>query len=372
MTDGGTPLTTIYDKWAEALTGYSVVVHPGQTVYISGGVAAAPLFQALHRSVVRRGAFPIIVPTLPGLSTDLIGNGNDAQLTYLTPLEEFERLHADVNIRVMADTNTRALSGVDPARQSLYQSARGELFTTYMRRASEGTLDWTLTLFPTEAYAQDAGMSTEAFTEFVFRACKLDQDDPVAAWRAVYDEQQRLIDWLQGREEVRVTAPDTDLTLSVAGRTWINSDARRNFPGSEIFTGPVEDSANGHIRFSYPVVVAGREIQDIRLRFQDGKVVEASAATNEEYLIRQLDTDEGSRFLGEFAFGTNFGITRFTKNILFDEKIGGTLHMAVGSGYPDTGSVNRSAVHWDMISDIREGQVTVDGDVFHKGGQFTV
>ena len=365
-------VSTIYDKWAEALTGYSVEVKAGQTVYISGGVAATPLFQALHRSVIRKGAFPIIVPILPGLATDLLTNGNDDQLTFISPLDQYERTECDVNIRIMADTNTRALSGVDPARQSLLQGSRRELFNTYLQRASDGQLDWTLTLFPTDAYAQDAGMSTEDFTDFVYRACKLDLDDPVAAWKAVYDEQQRLIDWLHGRSEVHLTGPDTDLTLSVAGRTWINSDARRNFPGSEVFTGPVETSANGHIRFSYPVVVAGREIQDIRLRFADGKVVEATAATNEEYLIRQLDTDDGSRYLGEFAFGTNFGITRFTKNILFDEKIGGTIHMAVGSGYPDTGSANRSAVHWDMICDLRDGQVTVDGDVFHKGGQFTV
>ncbi len=372
MTTSPGGITTIYDKWAEALTGYSVEVNPGQTVYISGGVAAAPLFQALHRSVVRRGAFPIIVPILPGLTTDLLTNGNDDQITFLSPLDQYERTECDVNIRVMADTNTRALSGVDPARQTMFQSARRDLFTTYMQRASEGTLDWTLTLFPTEAYAQDAGMSTEDFQAFVFQACKLDLDDPVQAWKDVYREQQRLIDWLQGKSEIHLTGPDIDLTLNVGGRTWINSDARRNFPGSEIFTGPVETSANGRIRFSYPVVVAGREIQDIRLRFEDGKVVDATAATNEEYLTRQLDTDEGSRFLGEFAFGTNFGITQFTKNILFDEKIGGTLHMAVGSGYPDTGSVNRSAVHWDMICDLRDGQVTVDGEVFHQGGQFTV
>ena len=372
MSTGISGLNTIYDKWAEALTGYSVEVKPGQTVYISGGVAAAPLFQALHRSVVRRGAFPIIAPILPGLSADLIEHGNDEQLTFLTPLEEYERLRCDVNIRVMADTNTRELSNVDPARQSIFQRARRELFTTYLQRESDGTLDWTLTLFPTAAYAQDAGMSTEDFQNFVFQACKLDLDDPVHAWKEVYREQQRLIDWLRGRSEVHLTGPDTDLKLSVAGRTWINSDARKNFPGSEVFTGPVETSANGRIRFSYPVVVAGREIQDIRLRFEDGKVVDATAATNEEYLTRQLDTDEGSRFLGEFAFGTNFGITTFTKNILFDEKIGGTIHMAVGSGYPATGSTNRSSVHWDMICDLRDGQVTVDGEVFHKGGQFTV
>ncbi len=373
MTDATTPgIADIHDIWADALTGYSAEVKPGDTVMVSGGVAATPLFQALHRSIIRRGAHPVIVPQLPGLATDLLGNGNDDQLTYLTPIEKFERLQADVNIRIMAETNTRAMTGVDPARQSMWSSARRDLFTTYMQRASEGTLNWTLTLYPTDAYAQDAGMSLEDFRAFVYRACKLDQPDPVAAWRAVYDEQQRLCDFLNGKSEIRVTGVDTDLTLSTAGRRWINSDAQRNFPGSEIFTGPVEDSANGHVRFAFPAVLAGREVRDIRLTFENGKVTEATAAENEEYLIRQLDTDPGARFLGEFAIGTNYGIDRFTKNILFDEKIGGTFHMAVGSGYPDTGSTNRSAIHWDMIGDMAEGEMTADGEVFYRNGQFTI
>ncbi|MDQ4044170.1 MAG: aminopeptidase, partial [Chloroflexota bacterium] len=181
------------------------------------------------------------------------------------------------------------------------------------------------------------------------------------------------IDWLDGKKEVHLTGPEIDLTLSIEGRTWINSDGKRNFPSGEIFTGPVETSVNGSIRFSFPVVTAGREIDDIRLRFEHGKVVEASAGKNESYLLQQLDTDEGARYLGEFAFGTNFDITRFTKNILFDEKIGGTVHMAVGLGYPETGSKNTSAIHWDMIADLREGgQVDVDGEPFMRDGRFVV
>jgi aminopeptidase len=265
------------------------------------------------------------------------------------------------------------MSAVDPARQRLYTGARNELSKAFMQRAADGELDWTLTLFPTDAYAQDADMDTEAYTDFVLRACKLDRDDPVAAWQELRVEQQRLIDWLHGKREVHMTGPDTDLKLSIEGRTWINSDGRRNFPSGEIFTGPVEDSVNGHIRFSFPVVTAGRQIEDIRLRFENGKVVDATAAKNEDYLIQTLDTDEGARYLGEFAFGTNFDIQQFTKNILFDEKIGGTVHMAVGRGYPESGSTNESAIHWDMICDLRQGgQVTVDGELFQKDGKFVV
>lgn len=361
------------EKWARALTGYSVDVQAGQTVAISGGTAAAPLLRAVSREVVRRGAFPVVLPTLDGIQADLLVEGSDEQLQFISPLERVFRLETDVAINVMAETNTKRMSAADPKRQSLYTAARRSLFETYMERAADGRLDWTLTLYPTDAYAQDADMDTEAYTDFVLAACKLDRDDPVAAWLELKAEQQRLIDWLEGRREIHLTGPGIDMTMSVAGRTWINSDGRRNFPSGEIFTGPVEDSVDGTIRFSFPVVTAGREIEDIRLRFERGKVVDASAAKNEEYLIQQLDTDAGARYLGEFAFGTNFDITRFTKNILFDEKIGGTVHMAVGLGYPETGSRNKSAIHWDMIADLRKGGlVTVDGEPFLKDGEFVV
>ena len=361
------------EKWAKALTGYSVEVQPGQVVAITGHVPAAPLLREVAREVLARGGHPVIVPVLEGPDADLLMHGTDEQLGFVTPLERFMRAEADVLINIRAETNTRRLSAVDPARQSMFQGARRELMETYMRRAAEGDLDWTLTLYPTDAYAQDAEMETEAYTDFVLRACKLDRDDPVAAWLELKAWQQRLIDWLDGKHEVHITAPDVDLRLSIEGRTWINSDGKRNFPSGEIFTGPVEGSVNGTIRFSFPVVTAGRQIEDIRLRFVDGKVVEATAARNEDYLIRMLDTDEGARYLGEFAFGTNVDITRFTKNILFDEKIGGTVHMAVGAGYPETGSRNRSAVHWDMICDLRRGgEVTVDGELFQKDGKFVI
>ena len=360
-------------KWADVLVDYSVEVASGQTVAIQGGIAAAPLLDEIYRATLARGGHPVLMPTLDATDAHLLRTGTDDQLTFVSPVERFAREQADVYIRVMAETNTKRLSAVDPARQALHRQARRDLFDAFMRRAGDGALDWTLTLYPTDAYAQDADMGTADFTEFVLAACKLDQPDPVAAWLDLKAEQQRLIDWLDGKQEVHLLGPEIDLTLSIVGRTWINSDGKRNFPSGEIFTGPVEDSVNGTIRFSFPVVTAGREISDIRLRFVDGKVVEASAAKNEDFLIQTLDTDDGARYLGEFAFGTNFSITRFTKNILFDEKIGGTVHMAVGSGYPETGSTNTSAVHWDMICDLRQGgRVDVDGQPFMRDGSFVV
>jgi aminopeptidase len=361
------------EKWATVLVEFSVQVKPGQTVAILGGVAAEPLLRAIYRAVLRAGGFPTLLVTLPGVQADYFGLASDEQLTTVSPVERFTRETADVTISVMAENNTRSLSGVDPTRQQLHQKARAGLMKSFMERSAAGRLDWTLTLYPTDAFAQDAGMATDEFADFVQRACKLDLDDPVAAWREQGARQQRLIDWLAGKSEIRMTGPDTDLRVGIAGRTWVNDEGAKNFPGGEIFTGPVEDSAEGHVRFSFPVVTAGREIEDIRLRFEAGKVFDATAARNEEYLIRTLDTDPGARRLGEFAFGTNFGIDRFIRNLLFDEKIGGTVHMAVGAGYPETGSVNQSAVHWDMICDLRQGgQVVVDGEVFLDSGTYVV
>jgi aminopeptidase len=242
-----------------------------------------------------------------------------------------------------------------------------------MRRSAEGSLRWVGTLYPTDAYAQDADMSTADFTEFVYAAGKLDAPDPAAAWREVAAEQERLIDWLKDKRQVHVRARDTDLKLGIEGRTWISADGKMNFPDGEIFTAPVEDAVDGHIRFSFPAVTQGREVDDIRLRFVGGRVVDASAAKNEAFLINMLDTDAGARTLGEFAIGTNFAIDRFIKNILFDEKIGGTIHMAVGAGYPESGSVNKSAIHWDMVCDLRDGgTIDVDGEPFLRNGRFVV
>src|SRR4051812_13176871 len=329
-----------FETWAKVMVEYSTGVQPGETVGITGGVAAEPLLREIYKQVILAGGKPVMAPVFVGLTGELVANGNDDQLTALTPIERFMRQEADVLISVGAETNTKASSGIDPARQRVFDLARSPLRKSFMDRAASGELRWSSTLFPTDAYAQDADMSTPDFVDFVLSACKLDEPDPPAAWRELRDEQQRLIDWLTPKSEIHVVSPDTDLKVSVEGRTWINSDGHRNFPSGEIFTGPIETSANGHVRFTFPVATGGREVSDIRLEFRDGKVVNASAAKNEEYLISNLDADPGARFLGEFAFGTNFNITRFTKNILLDEKIGGTVHVALGAGYPDSGSTN--------------------------------
>ena len=362
------------ERWAQTLVNYSVNVQPGQTVAITGGIAAEPLMRSIYREVIKAGGFPVALPAFSGLGADLLKMGSDDQLGYISPVERFMREQTDVMIAIMADTNTKAMASVDPARQQFFQGARRELFQTYLRRDAEGLLNWTLTLYPTDAYAQDADMSTDEFTEFVFRAGKLHTDDPIAAWKAETEFAQRIVNWLDGKQEIHLTGPGTDLRVSVANRVWINSgDATKNFPDGEVFTGPVEDGVNGVVSFSFPVVTAGREIEGIVLRFEEGKVVQASATRGHEYLEAVLDTDPGARILGEFAIGTNYDIQRFSKNILFDEKIGGTVHMAIGAGYPETGNNNTSAVHWDMICDLRQGgEVRADGELLLKDGKFVV
>ena len=364
---------SLYERWAEVLVDYSTGVGPDDQVAITGGVAAEPLLRAIYRAALRRGARSVLNPSFTEAQADLLGIGSDEQLAFISPLERWMQEAATVTITVLASTNTRALSAVDPARQTVFSRARADLHDIALRRAAAGERRWSLTIFPTAAYAQDADMATDEFARFLAAACMLDRPDPVAAWRELSERQARMIAWLSRRDEIQITAPGTDLRLSVAGRTWINSDGKRNFPSGEVFTGPVEDSAEGHVHFTYPVVTNGREVTDIRLRFAAGEVVDASASKNEAFLIETLDTDPGARRLGEIAFGTNDGITRWTKNILLDEKIGGTMHMALGSAYPETGSANRSAIHWDMICDLRTGgQATADGELVLDNGVYRI
>lgn len=361
------------EKLADVIIDYSLAIKEGDLFAITSPPIAAPLVEALYVRALRKGAHPITTISLPSLAELYLKNASDAQLAWVSPIQQFLFEHADTTFSILADTNTRSMTNVDPARQMLRQRALTDLTKTYMERAASGALRWSLTLYPTEAYAQDADMSLPEYEEFVYGAGLLHEADPVAAWKRQGAEQQRLIDWLHGKDQVHVIGPDTDLTLSVKGRTFINADGTRNFPDGEIFTGPIEDSINGHIRFTYPANLGGREIEDIRLTFENGVVTKATASRGQDYLDTLLATDAGARRVGEFAFGTNYGIQRFTKNILFDEKIGGTIHMALGRAYPETGGTNESAIHTDIVCDLRDGgEITVDGQTFQKDGMFVI
>ena len=358
---------------ARVLVDYSVHIQPGELVVIRGAPEGAPLIREVYRRVLERGAHPYTTIGLEGLGEIFFKYASDAQLDYVPNVERQLVEDANARISVWTEVNTKAFTNIDPARQARAGAARRPLMQRFLERAAKKELKWTGTAYPTNAFAQDAEMSLSEFEEFVYGAALVHLPDPIAAWQAVSRDQQRLVDWLNTKDQIHLIGPDTDLTLSVKGRTWENCDGHENFPDGEIFTGPIETSVNGTVRFSYPACEDGREVEDVRLWFEDGRVVRATAAKNEAYLLSMLDMDEGARVLGEFAFGTNQGVQRFTKNILFDEKIGGTVHMAVGTGYPETGSQNRSAIHWDMICDLRQGgEVWVDGQLFAKDGKFTI
>ena len=361
------------EKLASILVNYCTQVKPGDWVLVRGHVLAMPLIEETLRQVVRAGGNPTLQLESDELGEVVLREANAEQLSWVSPLDEIMAEKLDVRIVINAASNTRALTGVDPKRQQLYQSARRKFSRTLMERSAAGNHRWVLTNYPCPAFAQEADMSLADYERFVYGATFADQADPVAAWQGIHDMQQRLVDWLVGKDQVVVRGPNVDLTLSIAGRTFINSDGKRNMPSGEIFTGPVEDSVNGWVRFTYPALRGGREVEGVELGFENGKVVRATAAKNEDYLISQLDSDPGARYLGEFAIGTNYQIQRFTKSILYDEKIGGTLHVAVGAGYPETGSRNQSAVHWDFICDMRqESEILVDGELFYRNGQFVI
>ena len=360
-------------KLAQILVNYSTEVKPGDKVAIRGDIAAAPLLNEVLRYTLRAGGLPQMIIDSDEFMETLYTEAGPDQLKYVPPVEKIQNEESDVIIFARASENTRALTGVDPEKQAAHQSALRPFREARMNRSASGDLRWVLTQFPCSAYAQEADMSLEEFEDFVYRATFADQDDPVAHWLEIRDNQQRLVDWLKGRNRVEVRGPNIDLKLSIKGRTFINSAGKRNMPSGEIYTGPVENSVNGWVRFTYPAVREGREVEGVEFKFEDGRVVDAKAKKNAAYLQSQLDSDKGARYLGEFAVGTNYGIQRFTKNILFDEKIAGTIHMAVGAGYPDTGSKNRSAVHWDFICDMREdAEIEVDGELFYKNGDFVI
>jgi aminopeptidase len=358
---------------AKILVGYSTEVKEGEVVSIDGESAAAPLLLAVYEEVLKAGANPVLNVALDGQIAAYFKHASDAQLEWISPFAEWMVDNADVRIAIGASTNTRELSGVAPERQTLRQSVTGDLMSRAMQRSADGDFRWCYTLFPTSAYASEAEMSLADYEDFYYGACLAGDADPLSAWRRASEETERLAEWIQGHEQVRVTAPGTDITLGIAGRTFVPCDGRNNMPDGEFFTGPVEDSVEGEVSFHLPAVIGGREVSGVRLRFEAGLVVDASAARGEEYLLKLLDTDPGARRLGELGIGTNYGIDRGTREVLLDEKIGGTVHMAVGTSYPESGGVNESAVHTDLVCDLRlGGKLEVDGVVMQEDGKFVV
>jgi aminopeptidase len=360
------------EKLADVLVHYSTGVKPNDLVRIVGPPVARPLVVELYRAVLRAGGHPI-VDMIPDECAEIkLAEASEDQLRCEDPIALHVVEKIDVLISLWGQDNTKALSGTDPKRQAMASQARKKYFHRFLERAAAGQLRWSGTQYPCHAAAQDAQMSLAAYERFVYEAGLLHLDDPAAAWGQISRRQQKVVDYLNGVREVRFTTPQgTDLTVGVAGRTWINCDGHENFPDGEVFTGPIEDATEGVVCYSFPAVHGGREVDGIRLVFRAGRVVEASAAKNEAFLIAMLDQDPGARVLGEIALGTNYSVRQYTKNTLFDEKIGGTFHAAVGEAYPETGAQNHSALHWDMVCDLRQGGlVLADGRPISENGRF--
>jgi aminopeptidase len=359
-------------KLAKVLVNYSLGIKPGQQFDISTSSLASELTLAVYEEAIKAGANVFLEQPLDEASEIFYKFASDEQLDYVSPVRKLIYETFDAQLSIEAMPNRRLLSGVNPQRMARRNKAHGEIIKTWLERAARGEFHWCLTVYPNNANAQDADMSLHDYTEFVFAAGMLNEDNPVAFWQELGRYQTKLCNWLKGRNTAVLKGSNIDLTLSIKDRIFISCDGKENFPDGEIFTGPVEDSANGWIRFKYPAIFMGQEITDIELWFENGKVVKEKATKNQELLTSSLDTDAGSRYLGEWGIGTNYGITKFTKEMLFDEKIGGTIHLAVGSGYPETGSKNDSALHWDMLCDMAESEVTVDKELFYKNGKLII
>jgi aminopeptidase len=358
-------------KLADVLVGYSTAVQPGDAVQIEGNPTTTPLMRELYRAVVRAGGHATAGVIVDEAHETLLNHGTDDQLAFVPLDRRWNVEHGDAWIVLDGPENTKHLSGVDPEKLTRWLKGREPYQNRYLERAEQGEFRWVLCGYPTEASAQDAGMSLGEFEELVYGAAFLGEDDPVAAWEAFGEELDTVGALLETKHELRVVGVDTDLTLGVAGRTWIRSKGMRNLPDGEVFTGPVEASVEGTIRFSFPAIIRGRQAEDVVLRFEGGEVVEATARRGEDFLREMIGMDDGSRRVGEFAFGLNPAVTEYTGSVLLDEKIGGTIHLALGRSVPGTGGENTSGLHWDIVCDLRQGgEVYADGELIYRDGAF--
>ena len=359
-------------KLAELVIGYSLELKPGNVIRLDGSEVAAPLVLELYRAALAQGGLPYTNVALEGLAELVVEEGTEEQLIYISPIQRREVERIDALVTLWSTANTRSFTRADADRHQRFLGARRELVNRLWDRIAAGEVTWCGTLFPTNAHAQDAEMSLPEYEEFVYGACHVrESEDPVAHWRQIAADLRARASSMASVRGLRIVGPDTDLRIGVEGRKWLTAEGRHNLPDGEVFTSPVEEATEGEVRFTFPAIYGNREVEDVRLRFEGGRVVHAEAARGEEYLRSLLAMDDEASVLGEFAFGLNYEIDRFTRNILFDEKIGGTVHVALGAGFPEAGGKNRSGLHWDMICDLREeGEIYADGEVIWRAGAF--
>ena len=357
-------------KYANLLLDYCLEVKEGQKLFIKSSTLAEPLLRELYREGVQRGAHVVIDMSFRGQNKIFMDNASEDQLSFASPNFVEAMNTYDAYLVVRAPFNLKEDQNIDGQKRKTRSLAMKALNQAYFNRTASGEMVRSLCQYPTQASAQEAGMSLDEYRDFVFRACNLDKSNPKEAWLEVRKKQQSIVDHLNTVDKVRYVGKGTDISFSVKGRTWINSDGRTNMPSGEVFTGPVEDSVNGKVYFKYPSIFMGTEVQGITLEVKDGEVVKWSAEKGNEILDQVFDI-EGARRFGEVAIGTNYNIQTPTKNILFDEKIGGTIHMAVGQSYKQTGGLNQSTIHWDMIAEMKDGgQIYTDNKLIYENGVF--
>jgi aminopeptidase len=352
------------EQYARLLVETCVDVQPGWQVLVNGGMLARPLLEELSRAVGRRGAYAIQRANLAGngINVPWAQEAPDELLSNPAPIETYGFDRADALIAIEAPENTRELTGLPAERLAMIQAG----MRPHLERVLTMDLKWVGCQYPTPALAQEAGLSVGEFADFLYSACLLD-------WDAERERMSRCARHFDEAEEVHLVAERTDLRLGVAGRRTEVDAGSANMPGGEFFTSPLEESAEGEILFDeFPAVYSGREVQGIRLRFEGGRVVDASARANEEFLFEMLDLDEGARRLGELGIGCNPGITRHMKNTLFDEKMDGTIHLALGNGLPGVGGTNVSQLHWDIVKDMRGdgARIELDGKPVQESGRW--
>ncbi|MFC1528121.1 aminopeptidase [Candidatus Neomarinimicrobiota bacterium] len=366
-------MENIEEKHARLLLDYSVNLKPNEKICIQGGVASLPLMHALFSHSLKKKAFPQLVILDESSQENILKYGSKEQISYIPESEMAIIKHIDVLINIIGNENTKYLSSVDPENIKLQNQSRKVYVNTFFDRLRNKDLRFATTLHPTQSQAQEASMSLSDYRRFVYDACKLYSDNPVKEWRDISNEQDRICNFLNTKNYLHIVSSNTDLTMSVKGRKWINCDGKMNLPDGEVFTGPIENSVNGHINFSFPGIYAAKEIENIHLIFKDGKVVDAKASKGQNLLLQLLDTDEGARYVGEIAVGTNHNITQFTKNMLFDEKIGGTVHLAIGRSLSESGGLNKSSIHWDMLCDMNDGgEIYADDELIYKDSKFII
>jgi aminopeptidase len=357
------------EKLAHLCVHYSVAVKPKEKVVIGGSTPAAPLMTEIYKECLLADAYPFLRPSLDTDYT-LFKYAKEHQLKFVSPFDKFIMENLDVRINIAAEPNPKRLTNVDPAKIKTQRAATRELSEIFYKRFAEGKLKWTLLPYPITDQAQEAAMALTEYEDFVYKSCLIHKKDPIAEWKRIRKEQEKICTVLNQASKIHIIGEDTDLTFSVKGRIWENCCGERNMPDGEVFTTPIENSVNGTVRFTYPGIYAGREVEDIMLTFKNGKVTKATAAKGQD-LLKELLKIEGANRIGEAAIGTNYAITKFTKNMLFDEKIGGTIHIALGNSYPQTGGKNKSAIHWDILKDMKKNaEIQADKEPFYKNGRF--